>query len=227
MGGLTQKRGSAAAAGPAWLSRLVIAAIIVAACLPFLLVEVPPLVDVPGHIALAAIEQAEPQNTLARYYEWNWRFALNMGGELLMKALGTFMSPITAGWWVSVIATATLVGGALALARSLNRRGGHTVGWALIFAFGFPWLWGFVNFVLATGLSLVAAAAVIAQEDHPKRRAILLLVAQPAILVCHAVGGLLLPIIVASAAVGAELDSRLSRNPPSVKVAARTIIAKC
>jgi hypothetical protein len=38
----------------------------------------------------------------------------------------------------------------------LNPRGGHATAWALMFVFSFPLLTGFLNYILATGLSLSA-----------------------------------------------------------------------
>jgi hypothetical protein len=183
-----------------------IAILTIALCLPFTLVEIPPLVDVPGHIAVGAIEAAPVESPLQSYFAFDWQFTLNMGGELLMKALTYIMTSIAAGWWVSVIATASLILGVLTLARTLNPRGAYGVGWALMFVFSFPWVWGFINFILAAGLALLSASAVFALDHRPKWRAFLLVLAQPLVLICHAIGGLLLPVIVAAVAIGETLE---------------------
>ena len=53
---------------PHWL----FAALVVAICLPFALVTVPPLLDMPGHMAASAIEAAPANSSLWRFYSWHW-----------------------------------------------------------------------------------------------------------------------------------------------------------
>ena len=62
-----------------WLSLPGITVIVLLVCLPFALVEVPPLIDVPGHMGAAAIEAARPGNPLLKYFSWKWVFTLNIG----------------------------------------------------------------------------------------------------------------------------------------------------
>ena len=193
-----------------WLRAPGIAALVALLCLPFLLVEVPPLIDMPGHMGAAAIEAAKPGSPLHDYYGWNWTLTLNMGGQVLMKLLAEVVGLIGAGWWSAVLATGFLAAGCLATIRVLNPRGGHGFAWALLFVFSYPLLMGFLNYVLATGLSLLVFAASVALEAKPRQRAALLLVAQPLLLVCHAIGGALLPALVAAHALGGVLSDRLT-----------------
>jgi hypothetical protein len=81
-------------------------------CFPFFLVDVPPLIDVPGHMGAAAIEAAGPDSPLGKYLGWKWVFTLNIGGDVLMKVLGEPLGVLAAGWWSTVIATALFAGGA-------------------------------------------------------------------------------------------------------------------
>lgn len=189
-----------------WLSAPAIALAVLMVCLPFALVEVPPLIDVPGHMGAAAIEAAGPGNPLEKYFAWKWVFTLNIGGGVLMKVLGAQFGILAAGWWSTVLATGLFAGGCLGTIRMLNPRGGHGAAWALMFVFSFPLLTGFLNYVLATGLALSAFAASVRLERQPWARAALLLVAQPVAMLCHAIGGLLLFLLVGGMAVGRELD---------------------
>lgn len=189
-----------------WLSGPGIVIGVLLVCLPYLLVEVPPLIDVPGHMGAAAIEAAGPGNPLEKYFSWKWVFTLNIGGGVLMKLLGAQFGILAAGWWSTVLATGLFAGGGLATIRMLNPRGGHAAPWALMFVFSFPLLTGFLNYILATGLSLTAFAASLWLEDQPKRRAMLLMVAQPLAMLCHAIGGLLLALLIGANALGREID---------------------
>ena len=195
------------APGLPWLSGPGITLTVLLVCLPFMLVEVPPLIDIPGHMGAAAIEAAGPNSPLEKYFSWKWVFTLNIGDGVLMKLIGEPFGVLAAGWWSTVLATAMYAGGGLATIRALNARGGHGAGWALIYVFSFPLLTGFLNFILATGISLLGFALAVRLENHPNRRAALLIVLQPVALLCHAIGGLLLGLLVAANAVGREMDA--------------------
>ena len=190
-----------------WLSPPAIALGILLICFPFFLVDVPPLIDVPGHMGAAAIEAAGPDSPLGKYLGWKWVFTLNIGGDVLMKVLGEPLGVLAAGWWSTVIATALFAGGCLATVRVVNPRGGHGAAWALMWVFSFPLLTGFLNYILGTGVSLCAFAAAVALERRPRDRAGLLVVAQPLAMLCHAIGGLLLAVLVAANAFGREVDA--------------------
>ena len=51
-----------------WLTAPGIALIVLLFVLPFWLVEVPPLIDIPGHMGAAAIEAAGPTSPLEKYF---------------------------------------------------------------------------------------------------------------------------------------------------------------
>lgn len=193
--------------GLPWLSPPAIALGILLICFPFFLVDVPPLIDVPGHMGAAAIEAAGPDSPLGKYLGWKWVFTLNIGGDVLMKVLGEPLGVLAAGWWSTVIATALFAGGCVATVRVVNPRGGHGAAWALMWVFSFPLLTGFLNYILGTGVSLCAFAAAVALERRPRDRAGLLVVAQPLAMLCHAIGGLLLAVLVAANAFGREVDA--------------------
>ena len=189
-----------------WLSAPGLVIGVVLMCLPFALVTIPPLVDLPGHMGASAIELAGPDSPLARYFGWRWMFALNLGGEVLMKAIGTHFGIIVAGWVSTVLAVALFAGGCIGATRALNPRGGYGVAWALLFVFSFPLLTGFLNYILATGLSLCAFAASVRLEHRPRLRVAMLVVLQPIALISHAIGGVLLPLLIGAYALGRVLE---------------------
>lgn len=201
-----------------WLSTPAIVLLAILSCLPFGLTEIPPLVDLPGHIGAAAVEAAAPDSPLPRFFAWHWTFTLNMGGEVIMAALTPPFGPVQAGWCVAVLATGCLVAGLAAVVRALNPHGAYGLGWALVFVFAFPWVWGFLNFILATGVSLGLFAVSLRLRDRPLLRWIVVGTGAPLALLCHAIGGILLPILVASEAVGAALDKRERRPLPVRRV---------
>ena len=205
-----------------WLRAPWLFAAIAVLCLPYLLVTVPPLIDLPGHLGAAAIEAAAPGSPLHRYWDWQWAYSLNMGGEVLMKLLVDAFGLVAAGWWSAVIATALFAAGCVATIRAVNPRGGYGIGWALLFVFSYPLLMGFINYVLATGLALLVFAGWVALRERPVARAALLLIAQPILLTCHAVGGALLPLLVGAFTLGVALDERLGWRK-----SARLLVRQC
>jgi hypothetical protein len=83
-----------------WLSWPAILLIVAIMCAPLLCVEIPPLVDVPGHTGAAAIERAEPGSALRHYYAWHWTLTPNMGGQILMHIMG---GGLASGWWTTLL----------------------------------------------------------------------------------------------------------------------------
>ena len=164
----------------------------VVTCLPFLLVSVPPLVDVPGHIAIASVSRASPDSVIRLFYDGDWRVNLNAGSEVLPHL--SPVDPVLTGWLLSVGATASMVVGLGMITRELNPKGAFGFFAGIVFLFGYPWAWGFLNFLLATGGSLICYALSLRLSGS--RRVLLLLVAQPLLLACHALGGVILPALV-------------------------------
>jgi hypothetical protein len=96
----------------------------------------------------------------------------------------------------------------MATARALNPQGRHGLGWALMYVMAFPWVWGFLNYQLAVGGALLVFAQSVRWFDRPHRRVALLLVAQPLLLLCHGVGGILLAVLVLAHWAGRKMDLR-------------------
>ena len=100
-----------------------------------------------------------------------------MGGEVLLHLLIPLMGPVRAGW---------LAAGLVLAARLLNPVGWQGIGLALCFVYSQPWLYGFLNFTLASGLALLVFALWLGRAGHHWQQAALLLLAQPVLLLCHA-----------------------------------------
>lgn len=183
---------------------------------PFALVAIPPLTDVPGHTAAAAIEAARAGDPLLAYYRWRWSMNLNMGGEVVLALLAPLLGVERAGWAVTVIATGLVAAGCMATARALNPRGQHGLGWALMYVTAFPWVWGFLNYQLAVGSALLVFALSVRWFDRPHRYVALLLVAQPLLLLCHGVGGILLALLVMAHWVGRRMDLHQKLLQPAI-----------
>lgn len=200
--------------GPLWL--ICAAALAVALALPFFLVDVPPVLDYPNHLARIFVLAHPDDPVLSQIYAPHWRILPNLGTDIIGAGLLKF--------------TTVHVGGRLLLALCLfapvigivvyHRVGfGRFAYWPLasgIVAYSGVFLLGFMNFLLALGLAFIAAAAWIAlRRRDALAGAIFVGVASSAVLLfCHIFGVALLALL-----IGNEELTRLYRRRKAGEVA--------
>lgn len=170
--------------------------------LPWLFVRIPPMIDVPGHIGRLAVAAAPDDSALHLFFRFTWLPVLNLGSDALILTLSPAMGVIGATWLVCVATTLFTALGIIAIARALNSRGATALPSALIFVINWPFLYGFLNYSLALGCSLLAVALWFRLEHRRRLRAGLFLILLPLLMVCHAVGGAIAPVIIASQEAG-------------------------
>lgn len=167
----------------------------IAAIVPLLFTDIPPLIDLPGHLGRYAVQAAPADSALRGYFDFEWRLTLNLGVDLAVEALRHVFGLVGALWVVTAATCVLTVIGLVAIARAGNQRGAYALSWALPFIHGFAFRHGFVNFSLGVALSLLAFAAWLALEDRRRLRAVVMLPVAPLLLVVHAVGGGLLLVL--------------------------------
>lgn len=141
-----------------WRHPVVPAVILLASILPLLAPALPPLTDLPGHVARWHIATAAPDSPLHRYYAVHWSWLGNLGTDLIALALIPLVGPIAAAKLI-VLMILLLTGAAMLwLSREVHGRSAPALMFALPFAYGWPFQMGFVNFALAQGLALAALA---------------------------------------------------------------------
>ena len=130
-------------------------ALLALALVPLALADPLPLVDLPNHLARAyVLANIDTSTVFARYFETNWQFLSNLGGDIVLPPLLGVMSPHAASVLFAamlLIATATAV---LAIHRTLF---GHWSAFPLLvflFLYNKPFLWGFLNYVMSVALAL-------------------------------------------------------------------------
>jgi hypothetical protein len=149
---------------------------------PVFAAQVPPLTDYPNHLArcyVLAFGNADP--ILSRMFSAHWQIIPNIAIDLLLPALMHIFSPFTAGRIVLALCLLLPTSGTIALSCALFRRRSLwqlTAGFA---AFNVLFLMGFMNFSLAIGVALWAAASWIHYRERAPRLAIAIgtLVATP------------------------------------------------
>ena len=192
MVGATERQG-------AWASeRIALWLVLIVIALPFLFVTVAPLTDVPGHMGRAAIAALDQDARFATLFRFHWYLVPNLGADLIVEALSHLVSITRAYWLVAAAIPILLAAGLFAVARALNLRGAAAMGWALVFVWSFPFNYGFLNYMLGVALSLLGFAAWMRLDARPGLREGLSWIGIPVVFLCHAVGGSMLSLFIAS-----------------------------
>jgi hypothetical protein len=142
-----------------WNSWWFLGLLVLLTAVPLLLPTVPPLTDLPEHMGRYRIMLAGSDDPLRRdYFSYDWTFIANLGVDLLAIPFAALFG-LELGVKLIVIAIAMLTAsGMLWIAHEAHGRVPPTALFALPLAYSFPFLWGFVNFLLALALALNAYA---------------------------------------------------------------------
>jgi hypothetical protein len=144
------------------------AAVAVAAAImivPLWVVDSPAMPDYPAHLAsFFLIVGGVHDPALQHFYRLEWAAIPNLAFELLVPAMGHFMSLAAA---IKLLLSASLImwtlGPALINRALYGRFGLSTLG-AVFFAYNDNFMWGFFNYYFAAGLALVAFAGWIVSD---------------------------------------------------------------
>lgn len=142
-----------------WNSRIVIAAVIVASMAPLFWPDIPPLVDLPGHMARYRVQiDGGATPWFDDWYRFEWSLIGNLGVDLLIVPMAKIFGLELGVKLIIMAIPATIAGGLLWIAREVHGRVPPTAFIALPLAYSYPLHFGFVNFALSMGLALLAFA---------------------------------------------------------------------
>ena len=131
--------------------------LLVCAALPLLWPSVPPLVDVPNHISRYAIEHDYARWPQFRaWFEVHHVLVGNLGVDLIVRLLGHWMAIEPAVKLVTIAIPVLTVTGVILIAREVHGRVTPLTALAAVFAYNFPFNFGFLNFTLSMALALPA-----------------------------------------------------------------------
>jgi hypothetical protein len=173
-----------------WQRPVPLAAILFAAVVPLLLPGMPPLTDLPGHVARWHIAAAGPASPLHQYYAIHWVWVGNLGADLIAVPLLPLIGPVATAKLILIL-TLLLSGAAILwLSREVHGRIAPAALFALPFLWGWPFQMGFANFVLAQGLALAALAAWLrlSRSGRTASRALLFAPVGLVLWTCHSAG---------------------------------------
>ncbi len=142
---------------PWWESRPFVAALILLSLVPLLTPQVPPLVDLLGHIGRYRVQlDLHSSPWLQRYYDFEWAPIGNLGMDLLMVPLSRLFGLELAAKLIVLAIPPMTVAGFLWVAREVHNRVPPTAFFALPLAYGHPFLFGFTNFALSMAFAFLA-----------------------------------------------------------------------
>jgi len=144
-------------ARPWWEAPPVLVAVVLLTMLPLAYPAVPPLVDLFGHMGRYRVELDLAHSPwLQQYYNYHWAAIGNLGVDLLIIPLGMLIGLEPAVKLIVILIPPLTAIGFLWVAREVHGRITPTVFFALPFIYGFPFLFGFVNYALSVALAFLA-----------------------------------------------------------------------
>ena len=161
---------------PWWETRAFVAALMLVATVPLLYPQVPPLVDLLGHMGRYRVQvDLGSSPWLGQYYGFEWAAIGNLGVDLLIVPLAPIFGLETAVKLAVMAIPPLTVGGFLWVAREVHGRVPPTALFALPFAYSHPFMFGFANYALSIALAFLAFAfwLRLARLGHLRLRAIL------------------------------------------------------
>ena len=140
-----------------WQTRWFVALATLIAMVPLLWPDIPPLVDLPGHMGRYRVQLVyDSVPHLHEWYDFNWALMGNLGVDLLIIPLSKIFGLEFAVKLIVTAIPAMTVAGLLWIAREVHGRIPATALFALPLAYAFPFHFGFVNFALSMAFALLA-----------------------------------------------------------------------
>ena len=154
---------------------------------PLTLVDVPPLLDYPNHLARAVVLAFGPTDpVLSQMYAPHWAIIPNLGIDLVLPPLLDVFPVHVAGRIVIGMAIMLPILGTVAYSRAVFGTNSFWPFTSALIAYNGTLLLGFLNFMAGIGLALLVAAVWITwRERHPRSIIILTSIAAIALFFCH------------------------------------------
>ncbi len=165
---------------------------------PLLLVDVPPLLDYPNHLArMVVLAAAGEDPVLARFYTPHWGVIPDLAIDLIGPVLLPWMPVHVAGRIIIGLVLLLPVVGTVAYSVALlGRRSLWPFGCGLV-AYNAALLQGFMNFTAAIGVALLLAATWIRwRETHPVRTLMIAVPGAVVLFFCHLMGLLFFALLI-------------------------------
>jgi hypothetical protein len=185
-----------------WETRWFVALAAMLTAVPLIYPPIPPLVDLFGHMGRYRVELDVGRSpSLAQYYGYHWAAIGNLGVDLLVKLLAPLLGLELSVKLIVLAIPPLTAAGFLWVAREVHGRVPPTAYFTLPFIYGYPFLFGFVNFTLSVALAFLAFALWLrlGRLDHTRIRAWLFVPISLVVFFAHTYGWGLLGLLCFSA----------------------------
>jgi hypothetical protein len=175
-----------------------VTALVAVLAFPFFLVDVPPVLDYPNHLARYFVLAHPDDAALSQMYAPHWTILPNLGMDAIGAALLRIGDAHVHGRILLALSLFAPVIGVVAYHFAAFGRFSY---WPLasgLVAYNGPFFLGFMNFLLSLGLALVGAACWIAlrRRNWMLRRVLIGAVAAVLIFFCHIFGVVLFALLI-------------------------------
>ncbi|HEX9953811.1 MAG TPA: hypothetical protein VGB48_01170 [Allosphingosinicella sp.] len=195
---------------PAWWQRRVFLFLLpLLAALPLLLPAAPPLTDLPGHMGRYKIAlDLAGSPTLQQFYDFRWALVPNLGADLLVVPLAALFGLEAATKIVALLIPALTTLGFLWVSKEAHGRVTPGVLLAVPLIYGFPFLYGFLNFTLSVALAFLALGLWmrLGRLERFGLRAAIFVPLSLVVWVAHAFGWGMLGLLAFGVALARELE---------------------
>ncbi|WP_313536496.1 hypothetical protein [Sphingomonas sp.] len=200
-----------------WQTRWFVLLATLLAAVPLLWPDIPPLVDLPGHMGRYRVQLVYDQVPwLRQWYDFRWQLMGNLGVDLLVFPMAK-MFGLELGVKLIVLLIPTMtVAGFLMIAREVHGRIPATALFALPFAYAFPFHFGFVNFALSMAMAMLAFGwwLRLARLGRFRFRSLVFVPLSVIIWITHTFGWGVLGVLAFSAELIRQHDLRRNRDLP-------------
>ena len=182
---------------------------VVASAFPLFWADLPPLLDLPGHMGRYRVQlDLASSPILQSYYDFQWALIGNLGIDLLVEGLAPLIGLEPAVRLIVLLIPTLAAAGLIWVAFEVHGRVPPTVLFALPFVYNFPFLFGFANFALSMALALNAFALWLrlGRLDRTGLRALLFIPLSAILWVVHAFGWGTLGVLAFSAELVRQFD---------------------
>ena len=192
-----------------WQTRTFVVAMALLSMVPLLWPDIPPLVDLPGHMGRYRVQlDLHTYPWLTDWYNFKWQLIGNLGIDILVQIFAPFLGLELTVKLIVLSIPPLIVIGLLWISREVHGRIPPTALFALPLAYCFPLQFGFVNFMLsmALALPLFALWLRLGRLGKIKLRAWIFVPISCALWVCHTFGWGVLGVLAFSAEMVREHD---------------------
>lgn len=201
-----------------WQTRWFVAVMALIAIIPLLRPDIPPLVDLPGHMGRYRVQLSRDEYPwLSDWYNFNWQLIGNLGIDILIIPLAKLFGLELAVKLLVMTIPVLTVTGLLWISREVHGRIPPTALFALPLAYSYAFQFGFVNFAFSMALALNAFALWLRLARHQRfgLRAAIFVPLSCVIWVAHTFGWGVLGVLAYSAEMVRQHDARVDRGPLS------------